>query len=262
MERPVKNKKRLLLNVLIALCAAGMVFCAVMFVIPLIEYSAGDQLYADLAKAEVTQPALQAILPPEATPTPKPQFQPDFEMLKGINDDIAGWLISEGTVINYPVVQGSDNSYYLSHLFNGSRNRMGTLFIDCDNAPAFEDSNTIIYGHHMKSGAMFASLLGYREQTYYNAYPTMLLLTPEGNYKVELFAGYITPAASDIYRKTFSSDDAFAQYLKDVRAKSDFFSDVEVTPQDHIITLSTCTYEYDEARYVVQGKLVKLEPQD
>jgi hypothetical protein len=89
MERPGKNKKRILLNVLIALCVAGMVFCAIMFVIPLIEYSAGDQLYADLAKAEITPAAApQVTLPPEATPTPKPQFQPDFETLKGINDDI------------------------------------------------------------------------------------------------------------------------------------------------------------------------------
>lgn len=254
-----RSNKRILFNILIVLCVAGMAFCAVMFLLPLIEYSAGDKLYADLALSAKSTIAPRPTVPPDATPAPMLLFQPDFEALSAINDDIAGWLISEGTVIHYPVVQGSDNSYYLNHLFDGSRNRMGTLFIDCDNTPKFEDANTIIYGHHMKSGAMFASLVGYREQTYYNVYPTMLLLTPHGNYRVELFAGYTTGAASDTYKKTFGSDEAFAEYLANVRAQSDFKSDVVVTPEDHIVTLSTCTYEYDDARYVVQGKLVALD---
>ncbi len=256
-----KRKKKAWLNVLIGLCAAGMVFCAVMFLLPLIEYNTGDKLYADLAAISVQSTAApsQYTPQPDATPAPTPLFQPNFEALSAINDDIAGWFISEGTVIHYPVVKGKDNSYYLTHLFDGSRNRMGTLFIDCDNAPDFADSNTIIYGHHMKSGAMFASLVGYREQTYYNVYPTMVLLTPHGNYRVELFAGYTTGAASETYQKTFDSADAFAEYLATVRAKSDFKSDVDVTPEDHIVTLSTCTYEYDNARYVVQGKLVALD---
>lgn len=254
-----KKHKRTWLNMLIALCVAGMVFCAVMFILPLIEYSTGDKLYADLALSAKSTMAPQPTLPPDATPAPTPLFQPDFETLSVINDDIAGWLISEGTVIHYPVVQGSDNSYYLSHLFDKSRNHMGTLFIDCDNATDFEDPNTIIYGHHMKSGAMFASLVGYREQTYYNVYPTMLLITPNGNYRIELFAGYTTGAASDAYQKTFGSDEAFTEYLANARTQSDFTSDVVVTPEDHIVTLSTCTYEYDDARYIVQGKLVAID---
>ncbi len=262
MEQRRKNPKKTILTVMIVLCVAMMAVCAVMIVLPLLEYRAGDQLYADLAQPAAEQPTVapQAGQAGEesAQSIQEYTFAPDFAALAQVNDDIAAWLICEGTVIHYPVVQGTNNSYYLTHLFDKTRNRMGTLFIDCGNTPGFADENTVIYGHHMKSGSMFAALVGYKEQSYFDAYPAMRLLAPGGNFRVELFSGYVTGAASEAYRKTFATEEDFAQYLLDVREKSDFESDIQVTAQDRIVTLSTCTYEFNNARYVVHGKLVPL----
>jgi len=261
MEQKTRKRKKKLLNLLIALTAAAMVVCAVMLALPLLEYRAGNALYLELAEYAPTpapETEAAAIDAPAAAPAPEFVYTPDFKGLAAVNPDIAGWLESPGTVIRYPVVRGADNSYYLTHLFNKTKNRCGTLFIDCANAEGFSDENTIIYGHHMKNGAMFASLVNYQEQAYYDAHPVLSLSAPGGNYRVELFAAYITPGRADnaVYTRNFADAAAFSRFLAEAKAQSDFASDVSVTPEDHILTLSTCTYEYDEARYVVLGKLV------
>ena len=264
MPKETHNPKATLLNLMIFLCAAAMLTCGVLFVIPLFEYRAGDALYLELSQhvAAVT-PAAQAEQPAAApVPTPFPMLQLDFAALTAQNDEFYAWLYAEGTVINYPIVQGGNNSYYLAHLFNKERNPMGTLFVDAGNAEGFADQNTLVYGHHMKNGAMFASLVNYKDQTYYNVHPTMLLFLPDATYRVELFAGYITDgyATNDVYKKSFDTEADFLAFLEHAREQSDFISDAAVTASDRIVTLSTCTYEYDEARYVVHGKLVPITP--
>lgn len=94
----------------------------------------------------------------------------DFAALKEASPDLVGWLYCPDTVVSYPVVQGQDNSYYLSHLADGSENRNGCLFMDCGNRSGLSDENTLIYGHHMASGKMFACLVSYAEQEYYEAH--------------------------------------------------------------------------------------------
>ena len=117
----------------------------------------------------------------------------DFGALAAVNGDLAGWLRIEETAVDYPLVQGADNDHYLNHLFDGTANKSGAIFIDSRNDRNFEDQNTLIYGHHMRDGSMFASLVNYKEQAYYDEYPVMLLFTPGGNYLVEFFAGYTVP---------------------------------------------------------------------
>lgn len=181
----------------------------------------------------------------------------DFNSLKAINGDVDAWIISEGTPISYPVVtcdSEDDYSYYISHLFNGVRNKLGTLFFDTRTVP-FKENNTIIYGHNMLNGTMFSSLLNYRKQSYYNKHPAMKLYTPEGNYKILIFSGYMTTAKSDAYILNLTGD-AFAEYIKKAVAGSDFKTDVSVGAGDRLITLSTCDNQTSEKRYVVHGVLV------
>ena len=137
---------------------------------------------------------------------------------------------------------------------------MGTVFVDARNGKDFSDQNTILYGHHMKNGSMFASLVNYKEQTYYNVHPDMLLFTPAAVYRLELFAGYVTDgyATNEVYQTSFATEADFRSLIENAREASDFTCDVKVTAEDRIVTLSTCTYEYDEARYVVLGKLEKV----
>lgn len=181
----------------------------------------------------------------------------DFDLLLEKNQDIVGWLYSEDTPINLPVVQSADNNYYLRRLLDGTWNSSGTLFADYRNAGDFSDNNTIIYGHNMKSKQMFGTLSYYKEQSYFNEHPVMWLLTPDGNYKIELVAGYVTPTTSDVYSFDQSEEEVFAMVQQAIKS-STFHSDVVVNQGDRFLTLSTCSYEYDNARYVLIGRLNPL----
>jgi len=182
----------------------------------------------------------------------------DFNLLLEECKDIIGWIYSEDTVINYPMVQTTDNSTYLHHLTNGKYNDCGTIFVDYRNAPEFADRNTIIYGHHMNNGAMFASLCEYKNQDYYERHPSLYISTPKQNYRVDVFSAFVTSSDSSAYTIQFDSDDAFEAFCAKMKAFSDCETDVTVKGTDHIVVFSTCTYEYDDARFVVFGKLVPI----
>lgn len=182
----------------------------------------------------------------------------DFEVLWETNEDVVGWIYCEDTPINFPIVQAEDNDYYLRRLIDGTWNSSGTLFADYRNAADFSDSNTIIYGHNMKNKGMFGTLSNYKEQSYYDEHPIMWLLTPDGNYKVELIAGYVTSSTSEIYSIGNTEEEMFALAEQSIE-KSTFASDFQVSQGDRFVTLSTCSYEYDNARYVLIGRLIPLD---
>ncbi len=178
----------------------------------------------------------------------------DFAALQKSNPDIVAWIYSPGTKINYPVVQGTDNDYYLHRLVNGQKNAGGTLFMDCNNEKTFTDDNTIIYGHHMKNGSMFAGLEKYKEQSYYDAHPVLYLLTPEKSYRLVVFAGFVTASDSPVYTLQFPDEDR-QSWIEKALKQSDFQTDVRVAADEPVVTLSTCDYTYEDARYVVLGIL-------
>jgi len=196
---------------------------------------------------------------PPAEVLPQVSFSVDFEALRAVNPHIVGWIRDSSGTIDYPVVRGENNTYYLDHLFDGTRNRNGTIFADVRNSPGFIDRNTFLYGHNMQNGAMFAGLLSYTEQSYYEANPTMELVTPESAYLLEVFSGYLTDGSSDTYQLRFVDDAAYTTYLEEIRQQSDFSCGVSVTAEDRMVTLSTCAYDYTDARYVVHCKLVPAE---
>lgn len=183
----------------------------------------------------------------------------DFAALRSVNEDVAGWIYCEGTDINYPVLQGTDNNFYLSHTYDKTTDRAGSVFVEAFNAPGFADSNTIIYGHHMKSGSMFAALRNWADQEYYEEHPVWWLLTPDQDYQIKLFSGYVTEASSDTYTIFQSSCRAFDEYLRAAQADSDFCADVEIDPSSRFVVLSTCEYDFEGARYVLHGILVPYE---
>ncbi len=224
------------------------------------EYEIGDEAYdkfADLVKAEEKPEEGPAFSEAEETEGTAPTV--DLEAAQEVNSDIVAWLNSPDTVIDYPVCQGEDNSYYLFHLVNGTYNRNGCLFIDCENRKDFTDDNTIIYGHHMASGKMFASLIKYADQTYYDAHPVMYLTIGEKQYQLEIFAGYVTTADSSAYMINLGSKQEFAKWLREICGRSDFTANaMEIKTSDRIVTLSTCAYDFQDARYVVHGRLKEL----
>lgn len=211
-------------------------------------------VYEELAQYTPVQSSPEAAAVTEQMVWPKV----DFDGLETVNSDIIGWLYCADTVIDYPVVQGTDNSYYLDHLFDRSDNPNGCLFVDYRNAGDFSDRHTVIYGHAMKNGSMFSSIRSYAEQDYYNVHPQLLLLTPQARYVVQLFSGYVASVQDDAWQLTFADDAAFEAWLDDIMRQSAFKSTVQPTWTDHILTLSTCSYDFNDARFVVHGILESI----
>lgn len=200
-----------------------------------------------------------------------PPITVDFAGLTDLNSDIVGWIYCEGTAINYPVLQCGDNDYYLRRSYDGAYNAAGSIFVEELNRPVFEDSNTIIYGHHMKNGStMFADLDKWSDQDFYEEHSFIWLLTPQQDYKIVLFSGYTTSAYSETYTIFTGPGAELDEYLEKCVAASDFQADEEIvqTAEEIIqaqtgekpryVLLSTCSYAFDNARYVLHGLLVPV----
>jgi len=250
-----------------------------MLITTVLVYRGGAQVYDDLMQ----HLTIETPVPPTPTPTvPEPPVEtpveeveedprevfilPDhivlptvnFDALYEINPSVVAWLLLPDTPINYPVVQGGDNVHYLHHLFDGTRSNVGTLFVDTYNPPGFVDRNTIIYGHDLQDGSMFATLGRYSSQDFFDAHPWVFLLTPQGNYVIKLFAGYVTDVGGSSWRLWFADDSEFEAWIDERRSRSDFMSHVEVGPSDQVVTLSTCSLAFYNARYVVVGRLMPI----
>lgn len=184
----------------------------------------------------------------------------DWKALKKVNPDVQGWLYQKGTVINYPVVQGTDNDTYLHTRFDKQWSGGGTLFVDYRMEKDFKGFNSIIYGHHMKDGSMFRSIRGYtKEEGYYDKHKTLELATPHGNYHLVVFSAFITKATDEnTYKMTYDEAEKQA-YIDRAWEQSELpitRDSVDVTKSDRLVTLSTCAYDYEEARYIVMCKMV------
>ncbi len=182
----------------------------------------------------------------------------NFDILLQECADIVAWLYCPGTAINYPVAQDTDNMYYLRHLPNGEYNTSGTLFLDYRNNSDFEGWTSLIYGHNMKIDTMFGTLPEYREQSYYEAHPFLYLLTPEADYRIDVIGGFVISDDDPIYDTTGSKEERDA-LLKTVARKTEITTAVSVSDTDRIIALSTCSYDYENARYVLVGALRELQ---
>ena len=182
----------------------------------------------------------------------------DFESLLSINKDCIGWIYVPDTNINYPVVQTTNNEYYLKRLFDKKYGISGTVFLDSRNTSEMSDRHSILYGHHMKNGTMFANAEDYKDQSYADAHPYGYYITPDAVYEIEFFAGYLTDPYNDSWMLDFT-DAEFQDWLEVSQMRSHFYSDVTPTIEDHIMTLSTCSYDIADGRFVLLGILRELD---
>lgn len=215
------------------------------------QYSEATRIY-DEASDKYTQPA--ASKAPSKAP-----ISIDFKALQKENPDIVGWIYCEGTVIDYPVLQGKDNDQYLHTDYQGNYNIDGSIFVDAGNTPGFVDSNTIIYGHHMNSGAMFASLVSWESQEFYEKHPVVWLLTPEQDYEIVLFSGHHISAASSMYDIIKTPGKEMNAFLSQALELSNFTTDVKLNPRARYVMLTTCAYLFDNDRYVLHGILMPAQ---
>ena len=233
------------------------------------EYHTGEKLYETTAGKYVTpapekgqtpaapgnQDSPEADSPAAATASP---ILVDFDALTQANADVVAWLCCPDTLINYPVVHAADNDTYLHRLLDGTENSTGTIFLDFRNSGDISDRNSILYGHNMKNNTMFGTLPEYKDQAYYDAHPVMWLLTPEQTYRVDLVAGVVVDTESELY--TFWLDSLELEERLDwAVSRSTFRSGVAVSEVERVLVLSTCSYEFENARYVLLGSLVPVE---
>lgn len=177
----------------------------------------------------------------------------DFASLTARYPGVVGYIYGPNTPIQYPIAYTSTtNDYYLNRDLDGNLNANGSIFIEHLNSPNFSDQNTIIYGHHMKSGLMFAGLVKYKDSSYYNAHPYFYIYTPTQNYRMNLFAGFVCAHDDEVFATALTYDQ-----LARMAAKSTFNSNMGI-PSGKLVTLCTCSYEFNNARYVIVGELVPI----
>lgn len=249
------RKRRIFYWTSALVCTAGIVICGGIFLRQLREYRAGEEAYHSLTEAMIAVPLTAA------DPADSEQMdgipRVDFAALGRINPEVVGWLYAPDTVISYPVVQGPDNTYYLDHLFDGTRNSAGCLFLD-SGCQGLTGKNSVIYGHHMKNGTLFASLECYQDQDYYDAHPYIYLITPERTLTIEIFSAYVTGKEGEAWQMTFSSQEEYGMWQERIRERSCFECDIIPQVTEAVVTLSTCDYTFQGARFVCHG-LVREE---
>lgn len=180
-----------------------------------------------------------------------------FKRLWDTNSDIVGWVRVPGTKIDYPVVQKSNNEYYLRRNLKKEWALRGTIFMDYRSHGNTEDLNTVIYGHNMKDGSMFGNLSKYKKKDYFEENQYVEYDYPGATTKWQIFSVYIYKPEDDFFIVTFSNQKEYEKFLNDCKKRSIYDTGVLVEKDDRMLTLMTCTYETDDARLVVNAKLVE-----
>jgi len=187
----------------------------------------------------------------------RPQEKDDEPINQSVIDlltnypDAIGWLTVPNTKIDYPFVQGKDNDYYLRRDINGGYALAGTLFLDYRCEKDFTSRNTIIYGHHMKNGSMLGTLKGFTDKDFFDSNTHGYIYLPHDTLTLEFFAYLVIDPATEkeIYNPMPSGD-----FLDYVKQNARHYRAVSLTGDDRLVTLSTCAYEFDNARMVLLAR--------
>lgn len=277
-KKPKKTVKDWLPKALLVIFAATFCFSGFQIIKNSIQADKRDELYTDLSgmavkpvdPAPVTPPSNDMEETTESTeetqqqetttqwelqiPTSSP-IAVDFELLQEKNADVMAWVYCPDTPVNYPVVRGADNDYYLHRLLDGTVNKAGTIFVDCRNSVDFTDPHTIIYGHNMRDLSMFGSLYKYAKQDYYEKHPVWYINTPEKNYVVVLLAGHITDPRAELYAFKGTPEEPM-EILQNAMGRSAFRTGATLEENDRLVTFSTCYGS--SSRFVLIGALREI----
>jgi len=275
----MKQAVRKLFFVLAIILFAGMaLFSGYKVYTILAEYREGEKTSEALQKFVVMEPVVsageqkkpeqKASAPAEhgteptdstAEPTMPEVWYPvvDFDGLLKTNPDVTGWIYIEDTNINEPIVQGTDNEYYVSHMVDGTSNSAGSIFMDYRNAPDFSDPHTVIYGHNMKNKTMFAHLTKYKDPEFFKTHSTGKIMTPIGSFQFEVIGGYVADLREEAWKVDFETDEEFLIWLQNTMERSEIGGTYVPDGTERIITLSTCDYVFDDARFVLVCRILE-----
>ena len=196
----------------------------------------------------VTAAAPSSELPPEL----RQQLIDTAAELNNAYPDSLGWLYIPDTVISYPIMQSNDNEFYLSHACNGRSLKAGSVFLDyrCENR--LMNPINILYGHNMRNGSMFAQVTSYTNDSFFEAHRYGWLATPDTVYRIDFFSCAIADSSDSLY----DGRTPIAEWIPHISEKSVVIREMTFSDEDRFISLSTCSYEFRNARTVLTGKLV------
>lgn len=243
------DKRRKIISwVVIAASAVVLVFALVNILDIKGEDFASSNIYSNFKQA-AAGPSAPAPLDPR-------DRKIDFDALRALNDEVCAWIYVPNTNIDYPVVAGEDNDYYISHSANREKNRAGAIFLDYESDPSFADDHTLIYGHRMNDGSMFADLHKFEDQAFLSQNPEVFIYLPDGTVNVyRIFRAGVVDEYDEAYTIGFQDDQAYEAYLENMKKGDGFVAGTELSAQDRIITLSTCVRGQETDRYIVQAVL-------
>ena len=239
-SKKTSRRKRILLFAIIIVAAGVFIFSAIKLITILSGYKKGASTYQ----------AIEDLSKKDQTDQPEKIFF-DVAALKEVNPDTQGYLYG-ADVLSYPIVQAEDNSYYLTHLFDGTENDCGCIFIDCNIPEALESRNCILYGHDMKDGSMFAHLHYYADVDFYNDHREFHVFTEDHHYVYKVLSAFTTPVNGIVYTMDFAGDEDFVNFLYTVEGACPYETfHGELTADKKVITMSTCLGNDDAHRFVV-----------
>ncbi len=267
-----KATKKGLYRILTLLCLAVFLFSLWKLLGIHQEYKEAEELYQETAQAYTDVNAGDDGRDEEkehARPVnpkgPQPPLWVDFTELLKINEDIIGWIYMEDTVVNYPVLQGENNLYYLDKTYYKKYLASGSIYMDYVNEPDFSDAHSIIFGHNMKNHTMFGDLSDLRNADYLKEHPYVDIILTDGTWlRYEIFSMYRAHVEDGTYRAPLNKAKNFEPFMELVTSQN-IHADAdlelpEVQAGDKVLTLSTCTEDSaDLERFVVHALLISKD---
>ena len=186
------------------------------------------------------------------------------EDLKKINTDIIGWLEIPNTKINYPVLQGKDNEYYMTHNYKKEKSKNGSIFLSKDYNWDIPSSNLLIYGHNNKNGTMFQELLNYEDFNFYKEHPTIRFTTATEDMEFEIISVFKSrvyyKSEQNVFRYYFfinaNTKAEYDDFINNAKAASLYDIKKAANYGEQLITLSTCSYHVKDGRFAVVGRKI------
>ena len=221
------------------------------------------QLYSEAGRLAFVSEAVEPSPAPPATTSPAEDAPGaeakedapsgmDLSPLQEVNADVVGWIEIPG-VLSYPLLQGGDNTWYLSHAWNGEENAAGAVFLDYRADAGLGEFNTLIYGHRMRNGTMFGSLKHYKDADFWRENPSVYLANENGTWRYDIYAAYEVGLTAAAYQREFSSLEEKQDFIRYGLERSAIDTGITPTPEDTVITLSTCSGGGRDTRWVVQA---------
>ncbi|MBR6983399.1 MAG: class B sortase [Ruminococcus sp.] len=208
---------------------------------------------------ETTEPTTEAAVITTASPELSAEVRQSLidsaQSLNSAYPDALGWLYIPDTVISYPVMQSRDNDYYLSHAYDGTYLKAGSVFLDYRCEGRFQNPINIVYAHNMKNGSMFAQVTNFKNDSYFESHKYGWLATPETVYRIDLFSC----AVADWHDSLYEGDTPVAEWVPHICDKSVVGREITYSDDDRFVSLSTCSYEFQNARTILTGKLVETK---